>query len=83
MINIIPCSNDVRLVWILSEWMATVIFFLSLWSNNYNVLEENDYFCTLNGNIQFNVFLDSYLEKNETRLKKLFHELSMLDKTNP
>lgn len=65
MINIIPCSNDVRLVWILSEWMATVIFFLSLWSNNYNVLEENDYFCTLNGNIQFNVFLDSYLEKND------------------
>jgi GntR family transcriptional regulator, transcriptional repressor for pyruvate dehydrogenase complex len=58
-------------------------FFLSLWLNNYNVLEENDYFCNLNLNIQFNVFLDCYIERNETRLKELFHELSKLDKTNP
>lgn len=58
-------------------------FFLSLWLNNYNVLKENNYFCTLNLNIQFNVLLDCYIERNETRLKELFHELSKLDKTNP
>lgn len=68
------------------EYIATGLqnpFFFSLWLNNYNVLEENDYFCTLNLNIQFNVFLDCYLERNETRLEELFHEISKLNKTNP
>ncbi|MCY9002439.1 FadR/GntR family transcriptional regulator [Peribacillus frigoritolerans] len=68
------------------EFIATGLqnpFFLSLWSNNYNVLVENDYFCTLNLKVQFNVFLDCYLERNEARLKELFHGLSKLDKLDP
>ncbi|MFP3510399.1 GntR family transcriptional regulator [Peribacillus sp. SIMBA_075] len=61
------------------EYIATGLqnpFFLSLWLNNYSVLEENNYFSTLKLNIQFNVFFCCYLERNETRLKELFHELS-------
>jgi DNA-binding transcriptional regulator YhcF (GntR family) len=57
-------------------------FFLSLWLNNYHVLEENDYFSTHNLNLQFNDFLECYLEGNETRLKELFYVLSKLDKSN-
>ncbi|MEH7532024.1 hypothetical protein COJ92_27665 [Priestia megaterium] len=57
-------------------------FFLSLWKNNYDVLEEHDYFSTLKLNLQFNVFLEGYLERNEPRLNELFQKLSELDSIN-
>jgi GntR family transcriptional repressor for pyruvate dehydrogenase complex len=51
--------------------------FLALWRNIYELLLENQFFLTLHPGLQFNTFVEQFLEKDKTKLLALFQTLKV------
>ncbi|WP_028401534.1 FadR/GntR family transcriptional regulator [Ectobacillus panaciterrae] len=53
-------------------------YFLSLWQNTYHLLIENNYFLHRDAPVEINTFVESFAEKDESKLKQLLFTLSRI-----